>query len=64
MYILNLEYLGFFVEKLQGFEVDNLIEKLMIKFMHANLWLKLWSNLYNVFLAQVYSKLRQNTPLV
>ena len=62
MYILNLEYLGknmffkvyfyhFFVEKLGCFEVDNSIEKLMVKIDHPNLLMK-W------LLAQVYANLR------
>ena len=56
MHILNLEFLckytilkilflSFLIKKLQCFEVDSFIEKLIIIFVSANLLSKLWCSL-------------------
>ena len=39
-------------------------EKLMVKLVYINLSLKLWCNLYNDFLAQVFANIRQNDPML
>ena len=65
-FILNVwtNTLKNFVSIIFQWKIMVLSKKLVVKFMHANLPLKFWCNLWNGFLAKLFSNLRWNTLLI